>query len=328
MTTRSHRSISTVLFALLLASGALGMRAAVARADDFPKPRIASGAEADAWREYVDIREKVRAYRLPPDQAAVAFDALGKKAAGLPIDPFVRLSRATSLFAASSYSDALSVLESIKKDYPTHALCRPQGALESVVDQNIGFCRCQIDSLKSHPVDLSRPAPDDDEIAVVETSEGVFKLGFFSQLAPNHVKNFKNLAREHKFDGTYVIHVYPDFWVRAGDLQATDPKDKSLWGATDAPYSMAPEPSKLLCVRGSVVQDRPFGPNTQGMNDHGSDFNICLANPSFLDGIGTVFAEVIEGLDVVESISRLPVEPLKLYPQKDVQIRTVTIVRR
>ncbi|MBI1849238.1 MAG: peptidylprolyl isomerase [Planctomycetes bacterium] len=297
-------------------------------ADDIPSPRVATGDEAVLWQQFAEIKDKIRSYRLSADQACSELSALAVKSKGTALEPYARLTLSTTLFTACEYAHALAELESIRKDFPNHYLCQPQATLGSLIDQDIELCRSQVEWLKGHPIDLSRPKPDDDEVAIVETSEGSFKIGFFKAFAPKHVERFKELANNHKFDGTYVFHVFPDFWVRMGDLQATDPNDKSLWGASEMPDTLAPEPSKLLCIRGSVLQERPFGPNTQGLPDHGSQFNLCLANPSFLDGVSTVFGEIIEGLDVVESISRIPYDPLKLTPQRDVQVKSVTIAHR
>ncbi len=293
-----------------------------------PGPVVASGEEAALWDRFMGTRELFRLSRLSASQALAEFEALLKQCRTTQLEAFVRLYIGTCLFRMCDYERSLAALEELKRDFPDHYVCRRLEPLDSIVDTNIDICRKQMSWIKEHPVDLTRPKPNDDVIAEVDTSEGKFVLGFFKDLAPKHVQNFLRLAEEGKFNNTYVFHVFHDFWIKFGDTQATNPADKSAWSQGGVTYNLTPEPSKLSCIRGSLVQERPFGPGTQGQPDHGSQMSICVAYPTFLDGEATVFGEVIEGMDVVEAISRVEVESSNLIPAKDVLIRSVTIKRR
>jgi cyclophilin family peptidyl-prolyl cis-trans isomerase len=326
MTSRMPRtSRAGWLIASLLALPCLP---AVARAGDRPKVVVAKGHEASAWNRFSELRDRYRGHHLPPGAAAEQFRALAEELKGSDAEPYARLYQAACHFRAREYERAISELERLKKEFASHYLCRKVSAAEPLVDEYLALTRCHVEWLREHPVDLERPKPDDRVVAVFETSEGRFTIGFFPEHAPKHVENFLRLVREKKLDKTFVFHVYPDFWIKAGDTDAVDPSDKSLWGQGGVPYDLEPEPSKLSCIRGSVVQERPFGPKTHGYPDHGSQFIICVTNPTFLDGSATVFGEVLEGMEVVEAISRIPYEPLKLFPKVDVRIESVTLVEK
>jgi peptidyl-prolyl cis-trans isomerase B (cyclophilin B) len=82
---------------------------------------------------------------------------------------------------------------------------------------------------------------------------------------------------------------------------------------------MASEPSDLRHVRGIVSTVRTYDPNTDG-----TQFFICLSDMPALDALYTPFGRVVEGLDVVEKISKVPVDEHN-QTDKPVRILSVTI---
>ena len=133
-----------------------------------------------------------------------------------------------------------------------------------------------------------------DEIAVITTSRGVIKFKFYPEAAPNHVASYIELARAGFYDGTTFHRVEPGFVIQGGD-----PNSKTGAGpvGTGGPgYSLAAEFSKVPHLEGTVAMARSQSPDSAG-----SQFYICLAPASFLDGQYTVFGQVIEGMDVVKA---------------------------
>ena len=60
-----------------------------------------------------------------------------------------------------------------------------------------------------------------EEIAILQTNLGRIVLRFFEDKAPNHVANFKKLAREGFYDGTKFHRVIPNFMIQGGCPEGT-----------------------------------------------------------------------------------------------------------
>src|SRR3972149_10861292 len=76
--------------------------------------------------------------------------------------------------------------------------------------------------------------------AVIETKYGKIELKFYPQAAPNHVKNFTNLAREGFYDGTIFHRVIPGFMIQGGDPN-TKGLNKNIYGAGGPGYNVKAE---------------------------------------------------------------------------------------
>lgn len=136
-----------------------------------------------------------------------------------------------------------------------------------------------------------------DEIAVLDTRHGKIKIKFFSDVAPGHVENFKKLAKDGFYDGTSFHRVIPNFMIQGGDPLSKAPNDRSLHGTGGPGYTIDAEFNDKSHKRGMVSMARSSDPNSAG-----SQFFICTADVTWLDGQYTVFGEVTEGMDVVDKI--------------------------
>ena len=133
-------------------------------------------------------------------------------------------------------------------------------------------------------------------MAVIETKFGNIELKFFPDIAPGHVDNFMKLAREGFYDGTTFHRVIPGFMIQGGDSNSKNP-DKGTHGMGGPGYSIDAEFSDKPHNRGTLSMARSASPNSAG-----SQFFICVADSSFLNGQYTVFGEVVSGMDVVDQI--------------------------
>jgi len=164
-----------------------------------------------------------------------------------------------------------------------------------------------------------------DSAAVIEVEYDGKPLGsivfkFFPDLAPNHVANFRKLANQGFYDGIAFHRVIADFMIQAGDPNTKD-DDRSNDGYGGPGYTIKAEFSKKTHKRGIVSMARGTDPNSAG-----SQFFIVTKDSPHLDGDYSVFGEVIQGMDVVDKIEGVQVDPKKKNPLKKVVMTDVSIV--
>ena len=136
--------------------------------------------------------------------------------------------------------------------------------------------------------------------AVIETKLGNIELKFFPDVAPNHVKNFTDLAKKGFYDGTIFHRVIPGFMIQGGDPNTKNP-DRSNHGMGGPGYAVKAEFNDKPHKRGTLSMARAADPNSAG-----SQFFICVAPASFLDKQYTAFGEVVSGMEVVDKIVSAP----------------------
>lgn len=161
---------------------------------------------------------------------------------------------------------------------------------------------------------------DSREVAVIQTSFGRIVFKFFPKDAPNHVKNFKKLAKMHFYNGTTFHRLIPGFMIQGGDPNTKD-DNRANDGLGGPGYTIKAEFNARKHVRGTVSMARGPDPNSAG-----SQFFICVAPAPHLDRNYTVFGQVIEGMDVVDKIMKVD-KDRKGNPLKKVKM-TVSIVDR
>jgi cyclophilin family peptidyl-prolyl cis-trans isomerase len=162
--------------------------------------------------------------------------------------------------------------------------------------------------------------PNTNEVAVITTSEGMMVLEFYPDVAPNHVANFKKLARSGFYDGTAFHRVIPGFMIQGGDPNTKNDTAKDTWGMGGPGYTINAEFNSKHHARGILSMARTSDPNSAG-----SQFFICHADAGNLDGQYTVFGNLIKGLDVLDKIATTPTEAPD-RPIKRVNIDSIKIV--
>ncbi len=128
---------------------------------------------------------------------------------------------------------------------------------------------------------------------------GEITLQFYSEVAPNHVNNFCKLAKDAFYDGATFHRVIPGFMIQGGDPNSKNP-DRSTHGSGGPGYQVNAEFSDKLHTRGVLSMARAQDPNSAG-----SQFFICVADSSFLNGQYTAFGEVESGMDIVDRVVRV-----------------------
>jgi cyclophilin family peptidyl-prolyl cis-trans isomerase len=127
--------------------------------------------------------------------------------------------------------------------------------------------------------------------ATFKTGAGEFKILLFDDEAPLTVENFINLATIGYYEGVMFHRVIPSFMAQGGDPTGT--------GSGGPNYRFRDEFSSIR------VHDKPgiLSMANSGKNTNGSQFFITFAPTPHLDGLHTVFGEVVEGMDNVFKIA-------------------------
>jgi len=136
--------------------------------------------------------------------------------------------------------------------------------------------------------------------ALIETNFGNIKIKLLPEIAPETVRNFITLTKSSFYDGTLFHRVIPNFMIQGGDPN-TKESDKSVWGQGGPGYNLKAEFNSRSHLRGIVSMARASDPDSAG-----SQFFIVTSDSTFLDKQYTVFAEVVEGLEIADKIVNLP----------------------
>jgi cyclophilin family peptidyl-prolyl cis-trans isomerase len=131
-------------------------------------------------------------------------------------------------------------------------------------------------------------------VGTISTQKGDIVVDLDAGAAPQTVNNFVFLAREGFYDGLTFHRVEPGFVVQGGDPLGT--------GTGGSGYTV-PAEIELKHVKGAIAMARRSDEVNPERASSGSQFYITLEETPFLDGAYTAFGEVVEGMDVVESIA-------------------------
>ena len=136
--------------------------------------------------------------------------------------------------------------------------------------------------------------------AIIKTDFGSIKFNLVSDIAPETVRNFSQLAKSGFYNGTLFHRIIPGFMIQGGDPNTKNP-DKSTWGQGGPGYNLKAEFNSRSHLRGIVSMARSSDPDSAG-----SQFFIVTSDSTFLDKQYTVFGEVVDGMEVADKIVNLP----------------------
>ena len=141
-------------------------------------------------------------------------------------------------------------------------------------------------------------------IMILKLKDGDVIIELFEDIAPNHVKRFKKLVSEKKYDGVVFHRVIDGFMAQTGDVQFgnsnSESYDISRAGTGGSEYpDLKAEFSDLPHERGTLSMARSNNPNSAN-----SQFFICFADAPHLDRQYSVFGKVIKGMEFVDLIKR------------------------
>ena len=139
---------------------------------------------------------------------------------------------------------------------------------------------------------------------ILKLKDGDVKIKLFEDVAPNHVKRIKELAKNGKYDGVVFHRVIDGFMAQTGDVKFGNSSNddynlsRAGMGGSDLP-DLKEEFNDIPHQRGTLSMARSQDPNSAN-----SQFFICFKDASFLDRQYTVFGSVVEGMEFVDNIKR------------------------
>ena len=145
-----------------------------------------------------------------------------------------------------------------------------------------------------------------DEVVTITTAQGVIRLVLFDD-TPLHKANFLKKAQSGFYNGTTFHRVIDGFMVQGGDANSkdADPGNDGLGQPSEGtiPAELTPGHQHNY---GALAAARMGGP--AGTPSSITQFYLVENHDGthFLDGQYTVFGQVIQGLDVVDKIAKLP----------------------
>ena len=149
-----------------------------------------------------------------------------------------------------------------------------------------------------------KPTLAKEDTMILKLKDGNVIIELFSDKAPNHVKRFKQLSKEKKYDGVVFHRVIDGFMAQTGDVEygnsnlETYDIRRAGTGGSEYP-DLEAEFSNIPHERGTLSMARSSDPNSAN-----SQFFICFnASPS-LDRQYTVFGKVVQGMEFVDLIKK------------------------
>ncbi|KAI8917398.1 cyclophilin-like domain-containing protein [Entophlyctis helioformis] len=149
----------------------------------------------------------------------------------------------------------------------------------------------------------------------LHTELGDIKIEVFCEATPKAAENFLALCASGYYTGNIFHRNIKGFMVQTGDPTNTGKGGSSIWGR----HFEDEIKSTLKHNNRGIVSMANKGPDTNG-----SQFFITYAKQPHLDSKYTVFAKVIDGMDTLDALERVPVDNAN-RPIQEVRIKAVTV---
>ena len=143
-----------------------------------------------------------------------------------------------------------------------------------------------------------------ENIMILKLKYGNVQIELYPEKAPNHVKRFKKLADEGKYDNVVFHRVIDGFMAQTGDVKFGNSSSSEFnlslagTGGSDLPNLKA-EFSDIAHTRGILSAARSSDPDSAN-----SQFFICFDSAPHLDRQYSAFGKVIKGMEFVDMIKK------------------------
>ena len=139
---------------------------------------------------------------------------------------------------------------------------------------------------------------------ILKLQYGDVEIELYPNKAPNHVKRFKELADQGKYDNVVFHRVIEGFMAQTGDVKFGNSSsadfnlDLAGTGGSDLPNVKA-EFTDIAHTRGVLSAARSADPDSANRQ-----FFICLDSAPHLDRQYSAFGKVIKGMEFVDLIKK------------------------
>ena len=141
-------------------------------------------------------------------------------------------------------------------------------------------------------------------LMILKLTYGEVEIELYPDKAPNHVKRFKQLADEGKYDGVVFHRVIDGFMAQTGDVKFGNSHNVDFNlslagpGGSDLP-NLKSEFTDIAHTRGILSAARSADPDSAN-----SQFFICFDSAPHLDRQYSAFGKVIKGMELIDKIKK------------------------
>ena len=156
------------------------------------------------------------------------------------------------------------------------------------------------------------------KVKITMESGDAITLELYPEIAPVTVENFVSLVKEGFYNGLIFHRVIAGFMIQGGDPMGTGfgGADKTIKGE----FAINGFNNTLSHERGVISMARSQMPNSAS-----SQFFICHADATFLDGQYAAFGRVIEGMETVDEIAMVKTNMMD-KPLRDQKMEKVEVI--
>lgn len=193
---------------------------------------------------------------------------------------------------------------------------------------------------------LTTEVLEGERLVEMETSMGSIKIKLFEKHAPKTVENFITHSENGYYEGVTFHRVMNDFMIQGGDPLGTGGGGESIYGEffedefSDELYNLRGALSManlgkantntsqfFIVQRNSVDEDQIAEMEKMKYPKEIIEAYRAEGGTPWLDKAHTVFGQVIEGMDVVDKIAAVEVDPSNNKPFEDVVIKKITVLK-
>jgi cyclophilin family peptidyl-prolyl cis-trans isomerase len=156
------------------------------------------------------------------------------------------------------------------------------------------------------------------ERLIMHTNAGDIVIALYPEVAPLHTAQILKMARAQVYEGVQIFRLEPGFVAQIESFNpdghnATDEQRKLV-------QNIPAEFSSIKHVRGLISMARYDDPNSAT-----SSFSFMLGDAPHLDGRYTIVGEIVDGMDVLGAIERVPVVDGN-HPVVPLEIKSTDVV--
>ncbi|MHA1299053.1 MAG: peptidylprolyl isomerase [Candidatus Helarchaeota archaeon] len=141
---------------------------------------------------------------------------------------------------------------------------------------------------------------------IIRTTKGNIKIELFDDKTPNTVRNFLDLVKRGFYNGLTFHRVIPDFMIQTGCMYGTGTggHPDGIQNECEIRPDVVHQRGSLAMAHAGTCKHDQSGKKISGRCSNGAQFYITHKATDWLNGVHTVFGQVIEGQEIVDAIQK------------------------